>query len=118
VYPIKETNYRVIGTDIYGCKDTFDLLVRYSTCPGFDELTQNRLEISVFPNPNNGVFTVKAPFDLKLKLVNELGQVVKYLSFTKDNSWSVDVKDLAPGAYFITGKHEDRYVNEKVMITR
>jgi hypothetical protein len=118
VFPIKETTYRVIGTDIYACKDTFDLLVRFSNCVGFNELTTNKVNIRVFPNPNNGVFTVDAPFDLAIKVSNELGQVVREFTLSKENNRKIDLTDLSPGIYFIKGEHENQLINEKIIITR
>jgi hypothetical protein len=107
--------YQVYGTDIYGCKDTAQIVIKYSTCPGFPEYSKN-IQISVFPNPNNGAFTIQAPFAIQLRLVNELGQVVRELKFTPQNNNKISVSDLPPGVYLITGEHEGETFSEKLII--
>jgi hypothetical protein len=118
VTPTKETIYTVIGTDIYGCKDTTSILVKFSNCPGFAEHGMTKMNIGVYPNPNTGAFVIESPVDIEVKLVNGLGQVVREFSLSEHNSRSVSVADLAPGVYFITAQQGDKLVNEKVIINK
>jgi hypothetical protein len=118
VTPTKETIYTVIGTDIYGCKDTSSITVKFSNCPGFAEYGKTNMHIGIYPNPNTGVFVIEAPVDIDVRLVNGLGQVVREFTLSEHNSRKVSVADLAPGVYFITAQQGDRLVNEKVIINR
>jgi hypothetical protein len=105
----------VIGTDIYGCKDTSSIRIEFSYCTGLDA-NANQVRIGLFPNPNDGSFTLEAPFDLQLQVVNGLGQVVKEIILSQGSSRNVDLTDLSPGVYFLTGQHETMRINEKIII--
>jgi hypothetical protein len=115
VKPQMETTYTVMGTDIYGCRDTTTLLVRFSNCPGFEEHT-GQLQVSVFPNPNNGVFTIKGTGEMRLELINELGQAVRTVQLTKTNAHTVHLEGLAPGIYFLHGRQGDAVLTEKIVV--
>ncbi len=89
----------VIGTDLNGCTDTAQVLVRVSECPGFTENQQSL--ISVYPNPSAGVFTVKTGNDMVLQVLNEIGQLVRLLELTGQNQHQVQISGLPKGIYFI-----------------
>ena len=69
------------------------------------DLTSN---ISLYPNPNNGIFTLQFKEQptgrLSLNIVNILGQKVYELNNTKfeTNEFKVDLENLTKGIYFIT----------------
>ncbi|MBL7930561.1 MAG: T9SS type A sorting domain-containing protein [Bacteroidia bacterium] len=51
---------------------------------------------------------------MKLNVVNELGQIVKTISL---HNTEINVQDLKPGIYFVTGTNSGRIVNQKVVVT-
>ncbi len=72
--------------------------------------------IMVFPNPNNGTFTIQAPFTGQVSIKNELGQLVKSIYLNADNFYQCDVSGLSAGLYIVSGEFEGKYYTEKVII--
>jgi hypothetical protein len=116
VNPTSNTTYTVEGTDQNGCKGTAVTQLKVSTCAGISEKNDARgLQIHVFPNPNNGSFTIISTGDLKLNLVNELGQVVRLMELSANNGHQQIITDLARGIYFLS--MDGVPVSEKIVVT-
>jgi hypothetical protein len=119
VSPQTNTNYTVTGTDANGCVNTGTIQVKVSSCVGINELDGSATTgLSVYPNPNNGSFTVSSDINLKLNLVNELGQVIRSLDLNATNNYKADISDLSGGIYFIVGERNGIKVNQKVIVTK
>jgi hypothetical protein len=119
VAPLTNTNYTVTGTDANGCVNTGTIQVKISGCVGINELngTANN-GVSVYPNPNNGSFSISSEENLKLNLVNELGQVIRTIELKASNNYKVDISDLSGGIYFIVGERNGAKVNQKIIVTK
>jgi hypothetical protein len=119
VSPLIQTNYTVTGTDANGCTNTATVQIRVVICPGINELLNSISDLMVYPNPNNGEFTIRSEgTDLKLILVNELGQLIQHLELSAGNNHQVSVKDLAKGIYFLSGSTETGAFNQKIVVTK
>jgi hypothetical protein len=119
VSPKIQTNYTVTGTDNNGCKNTATVQVRVSGCVGIQEFAGSLQEILVYPNPNNGEFTIRAgTAEMNLILVNELGQLIQNIGLSAANNYQVTVKDLAKGIYFITDRTGEFSVHQKIIVTK
>ncbi|MDI1354302.1 MAG: T9SS type A sorting domain-containing protein, partial [bacterium] len=94
------------------------VMQKVSTCFGISEQSAAKLGLSIFPNPNNGTFTIKAAVDLELILVNELGQVIKNISLSSLNDHTQQIVEVSNGIYFITGNQSGITINEKIVITK
>jgi hypothetical protein len=117
VSPVLQTNYTVTGTDQNGCKSTATVQVKVSSCAGILENGAG-LQLSIYPNPNNGEFVVQSPEDIELSLVNELGQLITRISLNEGNHHQVSLQGIAGGIYFVTGGNGKANVNQKVVITK
>lgn len=118
VTPSSTTNYTVTGTDANGCVNTATIQIKVNPCTGIDELNTSQNLLSVYPNPNNGEFTVRANSEITLKVVNELGQEVRTVSLSNQNAYTASVNDLPTGIYFIVGQNGSSKVNQKVVVTK
>lgn len=114
-FEIQSYSVKVINT--YGCTDSAKIIVTFSfaACTSISEKV-NPSSLSVWPNPNHGLFTLKiepvtGPF--RLSVINLLGVVIHQEEiiarpgkFLKD----LDFSALKSGVYFIriTGQQEDR----------
>ncbi|MES2678802.1 MAG: kelch repeat-containing protein [Bacteroidota bacterium] len=79
VSPTITTNYVVSGTDQNGCVKTFTISQIVNPCTGIDAGTTASRQHAVYPNPNNGVFTISGPAleeGNKIVIFNTLGQKV------------------------------------------
>jgi hypothetical protein len=93
-------SYLVKGTDANGCMNDTIYYLKINGCQGIEEFANNS-GISVYPNPNNGEFYIIADRDLKLQLINELGQVIKNFELNATNQHKIQTADIAKGIYFI-----------------
>lgn len=76
------------------------------------------LILSVYPNPNNGIFSIKSNMAGTYTLINELGQEVRVFELNEANNFSVNVTDLVDGMYFVYGVNNNEIVREKIVITK
>lgn len=117
VSPTLTTVYSVTGT-VNGCSNSYTTTQIVSLCTGIDGATISSDLLKIYPNPNNGEFTISSALDLKLMLVNELGQLVKSITLNSSNNRSISVTHLANGIYFITGRVNDKSINQKIVVTK
>jgi hypothetical protein len=94
-------NYSVTGTDNNGCSNMTSILVKVDLCSGLSEALSEEQNIIVYPNPNNGNFTIKAENSVNLILVNSIGQVVRSFELKEGNLNTISVTGLSKGIYFI-----------------
>ncbi len=73
--------------------------------------------LSVFPNPNNGTFTIKALHEGTYYLTNESGQLVKSFSLHAENNYSVHITDLPAGFYIVSGQNKQGISKQKIVVT-
>jgi hypothetical protein len=80
------------------------------------------IELTAYPNPNNGDFTISSSHEGTFNIINELGQLVQTVEITKENNYQVQVglkhtlNQLQPGVYFITGTINDEVITRKVIV--
>lgn len=118
VFPLIQTNYTVTGTDSNGCNGTGTVQVRVSPCLGISERDASADPVLIYPNPNNGAFTVQAKKAIDLILLNELGQVVKTLALSGLNAYTLSVEELSAGIYILSWQEEDIRMNTKIVVTK
>ncbi len=104
VTPLITTNYSVTGIDVNGCSNTSLFTQSVSTCTGLQEATTNSNSVLVFPNPNNGDFTIQSQIGGVVNISNELGQVIETIELNQQNNFSYKVNHLQSGVYFLVGK--------------
>lgn len=118
VKPQATTTYTVIGTDANGCQNTGSIQIKVNVCNSIGELSGSEKGLFVYPNPSNGVFEMRSETDLELKLINELGQVIRSFSLIEQNNHTLQVNDLANGIYFIVGQNDLVKINYKIVIVK
>ncbi|MBL0047470.1 MAG: leucine-rich repeat domain-containing protein [Bacteroidetes bacterium] len=82
-----------------------------------NELQEN--EISIYPNPGNGMFTVssKSVKDANLKISNVLGEVVYQMQLQKNKAALIDLSNQPKGVYVLRMEEEGkRFLNKKIVI--
>ncbi|MBL7912057.1 MAG: T9SS type A sorting domain-containing protein [Bacteroidia bacterium] len=104
VTPSITTGYSVSGMYTNGCVNTGSINIQVSACTGTDEHSISGGIISVFPNPNSGVFTLRAATAGKLMVVNSLGQLVDEI-YVNEGSQKINIS-LGAGIYYLIDKHE------------
>ena len=117
INPIINTNYTVTGTDANGCKGTGTVQIKVNTCTGISEINKEN-GLKIYPNPNNGDFTIESQLAIDLLIINELGQTIKNIQLSSANNLQVKVSDLANGIYFIVGKNKTTNINQKIIVNK
>lgn len=117
VFPTVTTAYTVTGTATNGCSNTSIITQTVSLCTGIEK--QNKTEnLLIYPNPNNGAFTLVSEADLDLAIINEMGQLVKSVSLNEGNEHRLSISEMSNGIYFIIGKGDTTTIKQKVSVNK
>jgi len=108
-------DYAVMIT-MNGCEDT-------STCvniniTGIEKTVENSNQLNVFPNPGNGILTIKSTSEGVYTIKNESGQTIQSFNLNTSNNYTINIKNLSSGIYFIVGFNNNQITNQKVVITK
>ncbi len=92
-----------------------------SICTGIDEIGLN--EVSVYPNPGNGLFTVEISGlnskDLSIKVLNTLGAIVYDqvgIETSANYKTTIDLSELNKGVYFLVINGNEGKVIKRIII--
>ncbi|PBQ33874.1 hypothetical protein CNR22_19490 [Sphingobacteriaceae bacterium] len=118
VSPTVNTNYTVTGQDANSCENTMTVQVKVSACVGVGELNAVNIGLNVYPNPSNGEFVIKSAGNLKLTLVNDLGQLIRSIELSGANDYKVSVSDLSKGIYFLSGEKDNQQIRQKIVVAK
>lgn len=109
-------NYFVTGVDANSCTASASASLGVSLCTGISEFSAELAGLTIFPNPSNGEFIIKANQNITLLLINELGQQIKTLSLNESNAHSVTVNSLSAGIYFLTSTNATQAIRQKIIV--
>lgn len=111
VSPVTTTNYTVTGTHTNGCSNRSVITVSLSECIGLENLgsTNSMLPVQIYPNPSNGEYTIDAPSETLVTVLNELGQLILKQSVS-EGKIRIDLREQANGIYFVSLVQLDRTV--------
>lgn len=79
---------------------------------------QDNLEIpnlSVFPNPTNGIVNVEGENISRIVVANIEGKIIRNILENQDN-YSIDLSNLPSGPYFVKVYSKDFFVAEKIIL--
>lgn len=113
----EQSIYLIKGSNVYKsfapCGDSI-----YSGTHAVTELTSNNEsnieQIEVFPNPSNGIITIKLKGTTILSIYNSIGKLI--LNKTISNSTTIDLSQYGKGLYYIKTNSESNFSNKKVVI--
>ena len=100
VTPSASSNYSVIGTSSLGCisSNTAVSSVIVNACTGINELIA--ISIAIYPNPNNGLFTIELNETSQVIITSVLGNVL-FKSTLDAGKQTLEIKNYANGIYFV-----------------
>ncbi|WP_300663368.1 T9SS type A sorting domain-containing protein [Fluviicola sp.] len=106
-------SYAVIVSDGF-CTDTTNCLTVNTV--GLSENTANDL-ISVYPNPNNGTFTIQGGADSEVEISDLNGRIVKRVHLT-DATTEIELSHEKNGIYFVKCIKEDLFTIKRIIIQK
>lgn len=116
----------VVGPTFYGVKTGAKVTTVPTSASTYvlnsNEFSLKNYSISVFPNPAQDFITVQVDFaenDLKVELINELGQVVKNSKILQGTTMSmIEVDTIYNGIYFVKVSNGNDSKSFKVIINK
>ncbi|MGB0430935.1 MAG: T9SS type A sorting domain-containing protein [Bacteroidia bacterium] len=112
IFNLKANFYEVIVIDSLGCSEGGQVEVDFSTSVFAVEQSQ---VFSVFPNPTNGVLSVKTKVGAEITLTTYDGKELKRIS-TLNSITSIDCSHLPKGVYLLQCIQEDELQMVKVIV--
>ncbi len=110
-------------TDEYGCENSANQTITVDECVGIVE--NNAVDISVFPNPNNGVFSINLNADdfsgADLKVVDAFGKTVyeqNNINVNGTYTAKVDLSNYAQGIYFVMVSGNQKSFTKKFFVRK
>ena len=74
----------------------------------YDGICENKGEISLFPNPTNGLLNVSGEGIQEIRVFNAMGQKVRQLSTIREKTLQIDMSNLSAGVYLLQAVGEDK----------
>lgn len=117
ITPNTTTSYSVVGTTTANCKSTYMLVVAVDICLGIENVNGTSSKVSVYPNPNAGIFTVSLNNGLNktIEVVDVTGRIV-LSNTTSNNVTDVNISTLANGVYYVKVKSES--ISEVIKVVK
>ena len=101
--PTTTTVYTVTGSN-GTCNGNNSITLTVSACTGIENIASSET-ISIYPNPNNGVFTISSSIEsLNITVINTLGQTVKTETIKNSNQTTIDMSMMSKGVYYLKAK--------------
>lgn len=102
VSPMSNTTYSLTGTDNNGCMGVTTVVLNVQQCVGLKDITTTLNGVKLYPNPNDGMFTVELNSNINktVEVIDMTGRVISSVS-GKDEVVKVDISQLANGIYYV-----------------
>ncbi len=101
-YELYENHFSIAG---YGSNVQMEIPLNTFENSVFEDGKGSNIIIAVYPNPNNGQFTIKTPDsrtgEFEYTILDVTGQQLAAGSLTIDGNSGLNLKHLAPGTYFL-----------------
>jgi hypothetical protein len=109
--------YTVVVVDTNGCSKSDTTYAKVVNCTGFDDYTVMN-SIFIYPNPNNGTFTLETSRPGTFELFDMAGRIIN--TYEVKSSPYIITEKLSSGMYFIrekdSGGARNHRVAQKIMI--
>ncbi len=108
VSPTLTTVYSVNGTAANGCVNTTTISQNVSVCAGISMVAEAlEATLRVYPNPNNGLFTIELNTSSQIIVTNALGQVI-ITETLETGKHDLDIHNQCTGVYFVKVIQNDK----------
>ena len=114
-------SYTVTIKDTNGCKSTsLPVIVTAVNCTGINEITQNKNEISIYPNPATTSLTIRQispSVNQQLFIRNLLGEEI-YHQPINNSQTTIDISKWSNGVYFYQIRNDKESLQGKFVVEK
>ena len=103
VSPTVSTSYTISGITSQGCTGSYITTVGIGCVGISNPVFAAPVGLTAYPNPSNGQFILNSGSDESVRIVNELGQLIRTVDLRSDTETKVE--GLDPGVYFVLSQH-------------
>ncbi len=89
-----------------------------SITTGIDEVVTIKNQLAIFPNPNNGRFTIQSANEGDYSIVNTFGEIIQRLKLHASNNYTMNIENLSNGIYFFVGFNNNQMSEQKMVVTK
>ena len=111
--------YFVTATDSNGCYNSDSTIIIIENCDVSEVYDLKNMEVSVYPNPNNGIFTIELNNylneEIDISFISSLGQIVNQQK-SNSNIINFNTSYLSSGIYSLIIKSKNEYLIKKLII--
>jgi hypothetical protein len=112
-------SYFVTATDSNGCINSDSTVIIIKNCEVSQTHDLDDMDIIIYPNPNNGIFTIELNNHLNeeidITFISSIGQIVNQQKFN-GNIINFNALYLSSGIYSLIIKSKNQYLIKKVII--
>ena len=98
ISPSVTSTYSLTGVNSNGCSSSASFTQTVNACTGINEILEN--SISLYPNPNNGIFTIELTTTTQVIVTNILGDILLNSTLTAGKQM-LDIQNKSNGIYFV-----------------
>ncbi|MBT1696876.1 T9SS type A sorting domain-containing protein [Fulvivirgaceae bacterium PWU4] len=113
--PDKSGDYAVTVTR-NGCSVTSDCVD--VTITSTEEMELHNDQLTVYPNPSNGSFTIQSLQGGSYSIRNTLGQTISSFRLEGANGYTWNSEKLSPGIYFLVASHQREKDVRKIVVSK
>lgn len=105
--PLVSTIFTVTGTDANTCSNKAFLTLLVEACTGLSENTKSIGGLKLYPNPNNGIFTLEANTNAEkqIELADVTGRII-LTEVSTDTQVQININAFADGIYYLKVKSD------------
>lgn len=101
ITPVVTTNYTITGIDANSCVKSATFAQVVLPCTGLTDETSTQKWLQIYPNPSDGVVTIKTEQAATVVIYDELGRLCARLATNTENTLELTPGLLQPGVYFV-----------------
>ena len=106
--------YTVTGTSTLNCNNTATVQLKVNSCLGLNHENSLRDRVQIYPNPNNGDFTIICGMAMDVVIFNQLGEVIKSFETTANRNFKID--GLKGGVYYVVLRSGEEKLSVKLLV--
>lgn len=104
-------------TDNNGCSNSATDTITLKVCTGIDEVPAGAILLDLFPNPNNGIFTILSDVSGDFVLTDGIGAQIAEMKLSANTPYAFAGRNLAAGVYYLMARDRSD-LKRKVVVTK